>query len=85
MADDDGDTRTGIGEAAGEQAREADAAPIAVFADTMPAPVPSVSDGHPVELGAPRAVHPRWYDLILGNVLAKAVSALHPDGDRIAE
>jgi len=85
MVDNDGDARAGVGEATGEQSSPADIAPVAVFADTMPAPVPSVSDGHPVELGAPQVLRPKWYDLILANVLTKAVSALHPDGDRIPQ
>ena len=49
----------------------------------MPEPVPSIADGHPVELGAPQVLRPKWWDRVLGSVLGKAVSALNEDRDRI--
>ena len=60
-----------------------DVPPVEVFADTMPAPVPSVADGHPVDLDAPRPIRPKWIDRVLGAVLGKAVSAITPDSDRV--
>ena len=84
MAHDDVDDRAETGEAAGEPAPPAgDVAPIEVFADTMPAQVPSVADGHPVDLEAPRPIRPKWIDRVLGAVLGKAVSAITPDSDRV--
>ena len=72
------------GEAPSEQAPQAGDVPVAVFADTLPAPVPSVSDdGHPVELGAPQAIRPKWIDRVLGKVLGKAVASINPGSDRM--
>ena len=83
MVDDVDDAGAEAGEAAGQPTDDAGDAPLVVWADTMPAPVPSVDDGHPVELGAPRAIRPKWYDLLLGNLLCKAVSVLNADGGRM--
>ena len=84
MAHDDVDDRAETGEAAGEPAPPAgDVPPVEVFADTMPAPVPSVADGHPVDLDAPRPIRPKWIDRVLGKVLGKAVDGLNPDGGRM--
>jgi hypothetical protein len=84
MADTDGDERPTPGAATGEPAPEAgDVHPVAVFADTMPAPVPSIADGHPVELGVPQEPRPRLIDRVLGAVLGKAVSAMNCGRDRV--
>ena len=83
MADGLVDERAVAGEAPGEQAAEAGYVPLNVWADTMPEPVPSIADGHPVELGAPQVLRPKWWDRLLGTVLGKAVSALNEDRDRI--
>ena len=84
MAHDDVDDRAETGEAAVEPAPPAgDVPPVEVFADTMPAPVPSVADGHPVDLDAPRPIRPKWIDRVLGKVLGKAVDGLNPDGGRM--
>ena len=84
MVDDDGGNRESVEGAAIAAPDQTLDGPVTVFADTMPAPVPSVADGHPVELGAPLPPRPRWWDRVLGAVLGKAVAAMNPDGDRMA-
>ena len=49
----------------------------------MPEPVPSIADGHPVELGAPQVLRPKWWDRVLGKVLGKAVASINSDSDRM--
>ena len=85
MADGLGDDRAAAGEEAGEPTlAPGDEQPLTVFADTLPAPVPSIDDGHPIDLDAPKALRPGWVDRVLGTVLGKAVAAMNPNGDRMA-
>ena len=83
MADGLVDEGAVTSEAPGQPAPEVGDAPLSVFADTLPAPVPSVADGHPVDLDAPQAIRPKWIDRVLGKVLGKAVSAINHDSDRV--